>query len=495
MSNRKIELEKQEEQKARKREEIIQNYKDYCLSHNKKPMSRRDLLGAGVYSFAASLTLPALGTLLMSPQARAQAVECPSAVAGASLVPFVTLNLAGGAGLQANYVPTDAGGQLLPTYSKMGLGDNQLNIENEFGNVPFAGDDGNGALLSKLLSGIRSTATAATLANTAFVAIPVRSRDDSGMNMFDASGMIAKAGLLGVELPNLGKRQNETGINQMYAGDKPPTPLAVGSYNDIASALSLGATGPMAAWQDEQKVSLVKLVQKLSDAQVNRINSNAGGRTLASLVKCASSKNVELSETTQPTVDIRQDGTLSAIWGVAADTGASNENVVFGSMVNAGLKGNAGTISLERGGYDYHDGTRSTGNERDGLAGAVIGRVLETAAALNKKVFLYVCSDGAVVSEESTARDTPWRSDRGSAGIAYMLAYDPAGRPQTSGHQIGQFNAAQAADDKFITGNNPALAASAVAANYLKFNGRMDLVEKVLGSTFSTGDLNKVIKF
>ena len=402
--------------------------------------------------------------------------------------------LAGGAGLAANYVPTDQGGQLLPTYSRMGLGDNQLTIENEFGNVPFAGDDGTGVLISKLLTGIRANASAATLANTAFIAIPVRSRDDSGMNLFDVSGLVTKAGLVGSQLPNLGRRQTETGINQMYAGEKPPTPLVVGSYDDINSALALGA-GAINNWTDTQKVSLVKMVEKLSTSQMNRVNAFAGGRTLATLVKCATAKNVELSENPPPSLDVRQDASLAGVWGVDGNSNARDESVVFGSMVNAALQRNAGTVSLEKGGYDYHNGTRTTGDTRDGEAGDVIGRVLESAAALNQKVFLYVTSDGSVNSEESNARDSVWRSDRGSAGMAYILAYDPAGRPSTTGHQIGQFTDGQAADDNFVTGDNVALAASAAVANYLQFSGQDSLISSVLGGVFSSSDLTKILKF
>ncbi len=489
MSDRKIELEKQAELQEAKRKELEKNYKDYCVSHNAKPMNRRDFMGAGLISFSASMTLPTLAGMMMPKVAHAQS-NCPDSSGGSQMASFVTLNLAGGAGLAMNYVPMDAGRQPLPSYNKMGLGDGQLPLDFEFGNVPFAGDG-----ISKLLTELRLAVSASTLTNTAFVAIPVRSRDDFAMNELDASGMVAKAGLVGTDLPNLGVRSSDTGIRQMYAKVKPPTPLVVGNFNDLASALELGVEGPLANLTDEQKVSVVSLVQKLSESQVNKINSQAGGRMLANLVQCALGKNVTLASQEPPSVDVRQNDTLAAAWGVNAGTNNNNQDVVFGSMVNAGLLGNAGTVNLEIGGYDYHNGTRTTGDQRDGNAGRVIGRILESAALLNKKVFIYVCSDGSVQSPESADRAAVWRSDRGSAGIAYMLAYDPAGRPATSDFQVGQFTNGQAADDTFITGDNRVLAASAVFANYLKFNDRMDLLNPVIGSTFSTDDLNKVVKF
>jgi hypothetical protein len=490
MSNRKIEQEKQAELQEAKRKELEANYKDYCVAHNKKPISRRDLLSAGVISFSASMTLPTLAGMMLPREAYAQSAECPAASGASTMTPFVTLNLAGGAGLAMNYVPTDQGGQLLPSYSKMGLGDGQLPIDNEFGSVPFAGNG-----ISNLLTEMRAAASPATLANTAFVAIPVRSRDDFSMNPFDISGMVAKAGLVGTDLPNMGTRSSDTGIRQNYAKVKPPTPLVVGNYNDIRGALELGVEGPLSNMTDEQKISIVRLVNRLSESQVNRVNNNSGGRMLANLVKCAMGKNVELASQPAPVVDVRQNASLATVWGVDGGTNTNDREVVFGSMVNAGLLGHAGTVNLEMGGYDYHNGTRTTGNERDGNAGRMIGRILESASVLNKKVFIYVTSDGSVVSPVSDDRAAPWVSDRGEAGMAYILAYDPTGQPQTSGHQIGHFTEAQAADDSFLTGGNPELAASAAFANYLQFNNRMDLLNPILGNTFDSSDLAKILKF
>ena len=44
------------------------------------------------------------------------------------------------------------------------------------------------------------------------------------------------------------------------------------------------------------------------------------------------------------------------------------------------VNGFAGAGTIEFGGYDYHDGTRATGEVRDFEAGQAIGAVLEYAA-------------------------------------------------------------------------------------------------------------------
>ena len=527
MSEKNIKKEMLAEKRARHKEKLQADYKDWCVSHNAKPVTRRDFLGAGLISFSASMTFPTLAGMLLPSEVRAQSAECPSSVAGASMTPFVTLNLSGGAGLSGNFVPMDAGRQLISTYSRMGLGDNQLPIIRDFGNAPWAGhptdpafditgdataytdgtiasfDDTNDntvqntvPLISKFYAGLLASTSYATRQNAKCVAIPVRSRDDSGDNPFDASGMVAQAGLIGSQLPNLGSRATDTGIRHVYANVKPPTPLVVGNYNDIASALALGAAGPLSdgrGFNDSQRVSLVRLVQNLSSSQANKVNANAGGRMLANLVRCANNKNVELAESPPPALDVRLNAALSTAWG-ATGQNDNNRSVVFGSMVNAGLQGNAGTVNLEMGGYDYHNGTRTRGDRADYQAGQTVGRVLESARILNQKVFIYVTSDGSVVSVESNARDTVWRSDRGSAGMIMFFVYDPAAAPQVSDFQVGQFTNGQAADDQYITGNSPALAASAIVANYLQFAGRTDLLTAVLGSVFNTSDMNEVIK-
>lgn len=487
--SRKIETELKKELEEQKRKEVEARFKDYCNSHGRRPITRRELLSSGMLSFTASMTLPTLAGMLL-PQ-RAFAAECAvSSTQASALSAFVTLNLSGGASLASNFVPMDRGNQPLSSYNKMGLGNGAVPVQREFGNVPFAG-----AGISKLITELKAAATASTLAKTAFVAIPVRSRDDFNGNPFDASGMVAKAGLLGNELPNLGTRNSDTGISQMYAKVKPPTPLVVGNFNDLNGALNLGATGALSSLDDNQKLSLVRLVNSLSSSQVEKVHSYSGGRMLANLVECATGKNVEIAGAEKPSVDVRQEAGLAPVWGVQANTGTGDRNVVFGSMINAGLMGIAGTVNLEMGGYDYHNNTRATGDQQDGLAGQVIGKILESAAVLNKKVFIYVTSDGACNSPVSEDRAAPWTSDRGSAGIAFIIAFDPAGRPATSGFQIGWFTDGQAADDQFVTGGNPELASAAAFANYLQFNKRTDLITPVIGSTFNASQLSQVIKF
>lgn len=462
----------------------------WAKTGHQKPITRRDFLASGVLPFAASIIVPNWASMLLSSTAHAQSSPLCEQTAG--MIPFVTLNLSGGAAMASNFVPMNAARQRLPTYNKLGLGNNQLPIELEFGNVPFAGMV-NGVLISKFLEGLRSQASADTRSKTAFIAIPCDSQNDSGENKFDISGAIAKAGLIGTNLPNLGTRNSRTGINQRAAIVPPPSPLIVSNYSAILN--SVGYSSSLARnLNTNQKSSLAKLISNLNSSQSRDLAAIQGADGIKNLIECAGIKNVDVIQKGASAVDPRQNVGVAGTWGINATTATNNRDLIFGSMVYNSLLGQAGSANLELGGYDYHDNSRTTGDTRDREAGVAMGRILQTAALLQKPVFLYVVSDGSVYSADSDDRAAVWVGDRGSSGVAYLFYYDPTGRPKTSDYQIGQFNDNQAADPKFITGSNPEATAAAVFANWCQANKRMDLFEKIAGRIFDPSQLNSVIK-
>ncbi len=466
----------------------------WAQTGHRRPTNRREFLAASSLSFSASLLLPQWAKLLL-PSAEAATV-CPSS-SGSSMIPMVSVNLSGGAAMAANFVPMDQGGQPLPSYDVMGLGDGQVPLEMEFGNVPFAGQV-NGVLISKFLQGLRERAPTA-LANTAFVGVCVRSRDDSNENMFSIGGLIAASGRNGALLPALGRRNGSlTGIGQASAVLSPTAPLIVSGMSSINGALGYaGAIGN--TLNATQRAALAKTINRLSDAQSRRLASTSPVAATKSLVDCANKKNFDLASMTNTGVDPRQDATVAAAlnstWGISNATGDGTRELVFAAMTYNTLKGNAGAAAIELGGYDYHNNTRTTGDANDLVAGQTVGRILETAAIMQRPVFVYVTSDGAVSSTKSNDRNSVWVSDRGIAGASYILYYDPAGRRPTLGNQIGWFTSGQAAAENFVTGASPEQAAIAVFANYLKLNNSMNQFGKLVGRAFDTAKLSQVVKF
>lgn len=455
----------------------------WAATGHKKPVTRRDFLSAGIIPFAANLFVPNWVSMILGNQAQA-ADDCPVPL---SLIPMVTVSLSGGAAMGANYVPQNAARQPIASYNKMGLGNNQVPIERAFGNAPFAGNG-----ISKFLTGIKSKASAATMGKTAFIGFCVDSQNDTNQNKFDVSGAVTKAGLVGTNLPNIGNRNTRTGMNQSAGFAVPPAPLVVQNYSALLS--SIGYTASLStALNANQKNSLVKLMSNLTETQTRKIATLNSGETVKTVLDCAGIKNVDVMAKGASIVDPRSNATFAGVWGIAANTANNNRELLFGSMVYNTLLGQAGAANIELGGYDYHDGSRTSGDTRDLDAGTEVGRILESASVLGKPVMIMVVSDGSVYSNASDDRAAGWAGDRGH-GVAYLFYFDPKGRPATSDFQVGQFNDNQASDPTFVTGSNPELVAAAVFANWCQANKRMDLFDKVANRILDTSQLSQVIK-
>lgn len=464
------------------------------LGHG-KPVTRRELLASGVLPFAAWAIGPSLTTLLNPLRAHAGDNCASDSLSG--YIPFITLNLAGGPSLASQLAVKNLNGDYLGSYTRLGLGSGpgkSFNIEKEFGDVEFSGTAIGGStqgLVSKFLTGLRSPRNGATrspaLDKAAFIWTAAALGDDTSSNPLDVSGLVVKLGLAGSKLPNLGRIDTSTGINQKAAVLPPPAPFIVGSVNDLTNAL--GYSTALTNLSSAQKTSLARVISRLSSSQIKRIAESTGSSVVGQLVECAGVRNIDLISSGGGDINPYTAGTqiatgIANIWGINV-TDRTSQNAVFGAMVYNGLTGNASTVNLNIGGYDYHDGTRTTGDTRDQAAGAIVGKILETAEFLQKPVFIYICADGATSSGEALTADSPWVSDRGIAGMQYIIAYHPNGRPVATGQQIGGFNEGQAADGKFPTSTSAELAAQAVFANYAAWNGRVDFLEqyRILGDS------------
>lgn len=163
------------------------------------------------------------------------------------------------------------------------------------------------------------------------------------------------------------------------------------------------------------------------------------------------------------------------------------------------INGNAGSIGIEMGGYDYHGDDLATTNRKDLDAGIMIGRVIQSFHVMRTKGFIIVNSDGGVGAPASDIPGADPTTDRGDAGAVFMIAYDPNSTTQTSDSQLGHMknNAdAEAADDTFLVGGNVEIGAAAVFANYLSFNGMLGKFSSISETAriFDNSALDKVVK-
>jgi hypothetical protein len=144
----------------------------------------------------------------------------------------------------------------------------------------------------------------------------------------------------------------------------------------------------------------------------------------------------------------------------------------------------AGTISM--GGYDYHDGTRASGEMRNFRAGRCIGACLEYAARKKVPLMIYVFSDGSLNSTgmvDSSANGRGkfgWQGDNQSVAASFFLVYNPKGRPVpmvpdasgSLGKQIGYYRADGSIETSSHAGANAVnLLVETVVLNYMALHG------------------------
>jgi hypothetical protein len=465
-------------------ESIEKKTNEFIQMHGRLPLNRREFLGAGLIQFAGFMALPPM-LKSMGPGRNAKADVVCDVAKSSELPALITLNLQGGAGLSANWMPLDQGLQPLASYSKMGWGVGPAAVKEFANQAPFFATS---PLLAALKTAVPDTMA---LLNTNFVGVAVRSQDDSGGNRFDITGLTKAAGLTGTLLANLGTSNTVTGNNTQPAFVTPPAPLVVGSYNDIQGALSVSGSLTKIA---TRAPALFSTIQKLNTLQAQKYAAQNYGQQLEQLMVCRSQDNTNLvSNPNGAATDPLSEAPVATAWGITANTSKSSRDYVFATMVYNALKGNAGSANLTIGGYDYHNGTRTTGDTKDAEAGTVIGRIITTAYRLNKKVFIIVTSDGSVTSAESDVAGSPWGSDGGLRGSSFMIAMDPTGGTTAKGFQLGHYSSAQAADDKTLVGTAPERAAAAMFANYLAFGKQLNLFEKTLPRIFNVAELDTIL--
>ena len=482
--------------------------------HHGRPTTRREFLASGLAGASGYIMLPsALSVLLKGVAAEAQSSGA-CFTESVYLPPFISINLNGGASFAANCIPLDKGGQQLSNYDILSLGNGNVPVETEFQGVHWAGKPtGSSRLTAQMLEGIRqgiatdATQRASIIAKTAFLSVCVYSQDDTINNNVDVSGLVTAAGLAGELLPNIGTIETGVGVNNLAALKKPPSPLIVRNLNDITSALA-----PARAIENKlssaQKGSLFSLIRKLGVEQSKAIRSpgSSTGETLSKLLHCATDRNVtnatSLPSGINPMVDPLGSG-VSALWSMdstsAVNGYSQKERQVMGSIVYSALGGRAGAVGLDLPSYDYHQGNRLVIDGRDFEAGWLIGRVIASAANMNRRVFIHITTDGGTACSAGASINDGPTGDRGLGGMMFMMMYDPQGRPQMKdptkpgSWQIGHFTKDQAADDKTPVGNIER-AAAAVFANYLQFSSQLPLMEKLLGRYFSTEELDYVLR-
>ena len=472
-----------------------------------RPVTRRDFLAAGMIGAQGMVIGSAwLGSLLKAQAAQAAGLDTDIAAllgsgqcnipSGSGSLPFIVFDLAGGANLvgsealvgvqggQANFLST-AG------YGKLGVPGNMVpsssaNVSSALGLLWHA--DG------AILRGIQSVAAATTQAGVNGAVIPAMSQNDTQSNTTNPIYGIAEAGAKGTVVSLVGSNSSVSGGNSMalmYTVNPSLQPATIGQPSDAVALAPVtpggGPPDPLALAELESEARISSGTAPYagtgsSGAEFTGALGNPSGSTagvqlvpggggadaaLKNQVRCAyvqASNTANIFAAGPAGLDPTQDplivgGTTPIFTAAQMQNGDAATTASIMKLVIDGYAG-AGTISL--GGYDYHDGTRASGETRNFQAGQMIGAVLEYAARKGTPVMIQIMSDGSLSSNSMVdtsvaGRDKlGWQGDNSSVAATVFLVYSPKGRPVlrngAAGQQIGYFSS----DGSVVSGSSPA---------------------------------------
>ncbi|WDT85902.1 general secretion pathway protein GspF [Alteromonas sp. 009811495] len=482
----------------------------YHLDHG-RPMSRREFIAQGFCTGAATVmggsvmslfANPKMAHATLSADLEALKATCGIASQGAGKIPFIVFDLAGGANIAgSNVLVGGRGGQLdfLSTagYSRQGLPgdmvpsianpDTDLSdfVNNELG-LAFHSD-------SAFLHGILDKVSVTNRANINGAVIPARSENDTGNNPHNPMYGINRAGADGSLLTLIGSRNSDSGGNSMAPAamiDAAVRPTKIDRPSDVTGLVDTGDLVGLLSQQDS--VSVMESIQRISDMKLNNVNTQiTADEVVKDMVRCGYVKSADITDrfgdpsTLDPALDpviVGSDGIFSE-----EEFNGDGEFRKTASVMKLVINGFAGAGTITMGGYDYHDGSRATGEVRDRRAGRCMGACLEYAARVGMPLMMYVCSDGSVFSNgmvddsENGRGKGVWTGDNSSTSASFFLVYNPGGAPQLIGatpdmqaqHQQLGFMRSDGSVETASTpaANNVNLLVETIILNYLALHG------------------------
>jgi hypothetical protein len=488
------------------------------------PRTRRQFLSAGLISGGGLLVGPAwLASLLKANRANATGPTLSPDIAAllpngqcnvptaSGAIPFICFDLAGGANLVGSEALVGVqGGQsnFLSTagYGRLGVPGNMVpsssaNIDPALGLLWHA----DGAIKRGIMSKATTPATAAGTNGAVFC---VMSQNDTQSNPHNPMYAIAMAGAKGLLLTLTGTEASVSGGNSMAPMMYIDPALQPTTINQPSDATSLVSTGGASA--DPVSVAVLESQARISGgtalyssgsnaAFTGALSAPNGGTPGVSIysdpasdgaiknqVRCAYVVSANTAATfgnpaaLDPTKDTAITGGAAPIF--TASDFQDGDVASTATIMKLVINGYAGAGTIAMGGYDYHDGTRASGEMRNFKAGQMIGAVLEYAQRVGKPVMVYVFSDGSLTStgmpDNSVAGrgKLGWQGDNESVSSTFFLAYSPKGRPQlrngVAGQQIGFFSAdGSVVSTSSPVANNVTSLVQAVVLNYMGLAG------------------------
>jgi len=491
-------------------------------------MTRRDFIAQGLRAGLGITLGTSVFSLFGNPRAAYAALSsdletlkssCGIATLGAGKIPFICIDLAGGANIAgSNVLVGRQGGQLdfLTTagYSKLGLpGDmipplvNPATSTNDFINtdmgLAFHSD-------SAFLRGIVERA-GSRLGNVNGAVIPAQSDNDTGNNPHNPmygiyrgaiyGGLNLQAGVPPLEsvepagslAPLVGSRNTDSVGNSMAPVsliDPRLRPTKVDRPSDVTGLVDTGDL--IGVLNQADAVAVMESIERISAMKLAKVDTKlTNDVTVKDLVTCGYVKTADIADRfgNPATLDPALDPLIVGSGGIFDPTEFANDREFqkTASVMKMVINGFAGAGTITMGGYDYHTGDRSTGELRDLRAGRCMGACIEYAARVGVPLMLYVFSDGSVASNGMVDNSADgggkgvWTGDNSSTAASFFLVYNPVQRPALRGataddqarhQQIGYFRP----DGSVETASSPAannvnLLVNTVILNYMALHG------------------------
>ena len=479
------------------------------LENHHRPVTRRDFLGQGLIAGGAMVVAPGLMGL-MGPQAYAAVTEADCGIlgsaGGAGKIPFMAVDLSGGANIAgSNALVGGPAGQRdflsAAGYQKLGLPANML--PSLAGQIDTLDSGGLGLAFhadSTLLRGIREVATQATLDNVNGSVMCARSSNDTSDNPHNPMYGIYKAGADGDVVSLIGSRSSDSGGRSVAPDsmiDLSVRPTKIASGNDARGLVDTGKLAQLLPNGDDA-VNVMRAMQRISEKKLAKIPESA---SIEKLIECGYLESSLAASGDPNRTDISADTQLLSVFtSRGLDIDDFQKTAAVSKLVVNGLAG-AGTVQF--GGYDYHNSTRTTGDDRDRKAGREIGVALEYARLRGKPLMIYVFSDGSVASDgtiDGTGKGI-WKGDNSSTSSSLMLVYSPNGMPQIANNnsQLGFFRPSGSIETAAtVISNNVDQLAEAVVLNYMALHGDVGRFSQVLpmhGLGANAADLDALTAF
>jgi hypothetical protein len=476
-----------------------------------RPVTRRQFVAQGFVAGTATVIAPTLFGLFANPRAAQAALSpdlealktsCGIAVQGAGKIPFICIDLAGGANMAGSNVLTGGQGGQRDFLSVAGYG--RLGLPGDMvPNAPNPGSPTNDFIENRLgllfhldsafARGILERVSVTTAANVNGAVIPARSENDTGNNPHNPMYGIFRAGADGELLTLVGSQSSESGGNSMapaYLVDPSVRPTKVDRTSDVTGLVD---TGKLVGLLDQDDaVRVMESIQRLSDDKLARVDTGiTRDAVIKDLVRCNYVKAADLTDRygDPSALNPELDPDIVGPAGIFTRAEFDNESEFrkTAAVMKMVINGYAGAGTITMGGYDYHGQGRATGEIMDLRAGRCMGACLEYAARRGVPLMLYVFSDGSlsadgVVDGSAEGRGKfDWSSDNQQTAASFFLVYNPGGRPQLytgdsrppqQHQQLGWFRS----DGSIETASTPAannvnLLVETLILNYMALHG------------------------